>query len=100
MFILFIRLLSSVHTGSVQGEARVFSLVIVDVAGNQMCFAMDTDATTLRDNRNVAHAWSDCSILHLFRSRLFTFSFHVVSSKADPPVMISPISSAVTPDET
>ena len=30
MFILFIRLLSSVHTGSVQGEARVFSLVIVE----------------------------------------------------------------------
>ena len=48
---------ADVHMGSIQGEARVVSLVIVDVAGNQTCFAMDADATTLRDNRNVSHAW-------------------------------------------
>ena len=88
--------------GSIQGEARVVSLVIVDVAGNQTCFAMDADATTLRDNWNVAHAWSDCSIAPItFKIVYFTFRHaDLLSLKADPPVMISPISSAVTPDET
>ena len=46
MFILFLRLLTSIWVQF--KEKLVFvSLVIVDVAGNQTCFAMDADATTL-----------------------------------------------------
>ena len=62
---------ADVHMGSIQGEARVVSLVIVDVAGNQTCFATDADATTcviIGTLRTLGRTL----LLHLLRSRLFT----------------------------